>query len=136
MLSSSAHWRSSNSRATGRALVIAETADRVAVMYAGRIVEIGPVADVIHRPQHPYTVGLMGSIPSIVDERERLTQIDGSMPRLTALPSGCAFHPRCPRVVERCRVARPELVSVGPTRAACWLLEAPTSAPALAEASS
>jgi peptide/nickel transport system ATP-binding protein len=116
--------------------VIAETADRVAVMYAGRIVEIGPVADVIHRPQHPYTVGLMGSIPSIVDERERLTQIDGSMPRLTALPSGCAFHPRCPRVHERCRVARPELVTVGPTRAACWLLEAPTSTPALAEASS
>ena len=67
--------------------VIAETADRVAVMYAGRIAEIGPVADVIHRPQHPYTVGLMGSIPSIVaDEKERLTQIDGAMPRLTAIP--------------------------------------------------
>jgi len=116
--------------------VIAETADRVAVMYAGRIVEIGPVADVIHRPQHPYTVGLMGSIPSIVDEREHLTQIDGSMPRLTALPSGCAFHPRCPRAFARCREARPELVAAGPTRAACWLLEAPAPAPALAEASS
>ena len=87
--------------------VIAETADRVAVMYAGRIVEIGPVADVIHRPQHPYTVGLMGSIPSIVDERERLTQIDGAMPRLTAIPPGCAFHPRCPHVFERCRRERP-----------------------------
>ena len=83
--------------------VIAETADRVAVMYAGRIVEIGPVADVIHRPAHPYTVGLMGSIPSIVDERERLAQIDGAMPRLDAVPAGCAFHPRCPRAVERCR---------------------------------
>ncbi len=80
--------------------VIAETADRVAVMYAGRIVEIGPVADVIHRPQHPYTVGLMGSIPSIVDERERLTQIDGTMPRLTAVPAGCAFHPRCPHAFD------------------------------------
>src|SRR5512144_211086 len=75
--------------------VIAETADRVAVMYAGRIAEIGPVADVIHRPQHPYTVGLMGSIPSLVTETERLAQIDGSMPRLDAIPAGCPFHPRC-----------------------------------------
>jgi peptide/nickel transport system ATP-binding protein len=116
--------------------VIAETADRVAVMYAGRIVEIGPVADVIHRPQHPYTLGLMGSIPSIVDEREHLTQIDGSMPRLTALPSGCAFHPRCPRAFARCREARPELVAAGPTRAACWLLEAPAHATVLVEVSS
>src|SRR5271170_314910 len=77
--------------------VIAETANRVAVMYAGRIVEVGPVADVIHCPQHPYTRGLMGSIPSIVAEREALAQIDGAMPRLTAIPTGCAFHPRCPR---------------------------------------
>jgi peptide/nickel transport system ATP-binding protein len=102
--------------------VIAETADRVAVMYAGRIVEIGPVADVIHRPQHPYTIGLMGSIPSIVDERDRLTQIEGSMPRLTAVPSGCAFHPRCPHAFDRCRRERPELIAAGATRAACWLL--------------
>jgi peptide/nickel transport system ATP-binding protein len=102
--------------------VIAETADRVAVMYAGRIVEIGPVADVIHRPQHPYTAGLMGSIPSIADERERLTQIDGAMPRLTAIPPGCAFHPRCPHAFERCRHERPELMAAGATSAACWLL--------------
>jgi len=101
--------------------VIAETADRVAVMYAGRIVEIGPVADVIHRPQHPYSVGLMGSIPSILDERERLTQIEGSMPRLTAIPAGCAFHPRCPQAFERCRSERPELLPAGTTQAACWL---------------
>jgi len=101
--------------------VIAETADRVAVMYAGRIVEIGPVADVIHRPQHPYSVGLMGSIPSILDERERLTQIEGSMPRLTAIPDGCAFHPRCPQAFERCRRERPELMAAGVTQAACWL---------------
>ena len=101
--------------------VIAETADRVAVMYAGRIVEIGPVADVIHRPQHPYTVGLMGSIPSLVIECERLTQIDGSMPRLTAIPAGCAFHPRCTQVFERCRIERPELIPVLTTHAACWL---------------
>jgi peptide/nickel transport system ATP-binding protein len=101
--------------------VIAETADRVAVMYAGRIAEIGPVADVIHRPQHPYTVGLMGSIPSIVAEREQLAQIDGSMPRLTAIPDGCAFNPRCPRVFERCRRERPDLMPAGTTEAACWL---------------
>ena len=101
--------------------VIAETADRVAVMYAGRIVEIGPVADVIHRPQHPYTVGLMGSIPSLVIECERLTQIDGAMPRLTAIPAGCAFNPRCTQVFERCRIERPELIPVLTTHAACWL---------------
>ena len=100
--------------------VIAETADRVAVMYAGRIVEIGPVDDVIHRPAHPYTVGLMGSIPSIVDERARLAQIDGTMPRLDAVPGGCAFHPRCPQAVERCRHDLPVLAPVGATQAACW----------------
>ncbi len=88
--------------------VIAETADRVAVMYAGRIVEIGPVADVIHRPAHPYTIGLMGSIPSIVDERTRLAQIDGAMPRLDAVPSGCAFHPRCAHAIAQCRVRAPD----------------------------
>ena len=102
--------------------VIAETCDRVAVMYAGRIVEIGPVADVIHRPAHPYTVGLMGSIPAMDEDRERLLQIDGAMPRLNAIPAGCAFNPRCPRVFDRCRVERPDLVEAGATRAACWLL--------------
>ena len=102
--------------------VIAETADRVAVMYAGRIVEVGPVADVIHRPQHPYTRGLMGSIPTIAAEREALEQIDGTMPRLTAIPGGCAFHPRCPHAFDRCRRDRPELMAAGATRAACWLV--------------
>lgn len=101
--------------------VIAETCDRVAVMYAGRIAEIGPVQDVIHSPAHPYTVGLMGSIPSIEDDRERLAQIDGSMPRLNAIPPGCAFNPRCPRAFDRCRHERPELLDAGRTRAACWL---------------
>ena len=101
--------------------VIAETCDRVAVMYAGRIVEIGPVHEVIHAPAHPYTVGLMGSIPAMDDDRERLLQIDGAMPRLTAIPSGCAFNPRCPKVFDRCRVERPELRPVAATRAACWL---------------
>jgi len=105
--------------------VIAETADRVAVMYAGRIVEIGPVADVIHRAQHPYTIGLMGSIPSLTVETERLAQIDGSMPRLNAIPQGCAFNPRCPRVFERCRAERPVLLETGATAAACWLHQGP-----------
>ena len=101
--------------------VIAETCDRVAVMYAGRIVEIGPVHDVIHAPAHPYTIGLMGSIPALDDDRERLLQIDGAMPRLTAIPTGCAFNPRCPHAFDRCRVERPELLPVAATQAACWL---------------
>jgi peptide/nickel transport system ATP-binding protein len=101
--------------------VIAETCDRVAVMYAGRIVEIGPVHEVIHAPAHPYTVGLMGSIPAMREERERLLQIDGTMPRLNAIPRGCAFNPRCVHAFERCRVERPELLDAGARRAACWL---------------
>ena len=101
--------------------VIAETCDRVAVMYAGRIVEIGPVHDVIHAPAHPYTAGLMGSIPAMDQDRERLQQIEGAMPRLNAIPPGCAFNPRCPKAVERCRRERPDLTVAGATRAACWL---------------
>ena len=101
--------------------VIAETADRVAVMYAGRVVEIGPVVEVIKHPAHPYTEGLMGSIPSLEKRVERLRQIDGSMPRLNAIPPGCAFNPRCPKVFDLCRVERPELLDAGATRAACWL---------------
>jgi peptide/nickel transport system ATP-binding protein len=76
--------------------VIAETCDRVAVMYAGRIAEIGPVHEVIHQPAHPYTSGLMASIPDMASDRERLNQIDGAMPRLNAIPQGCAYNPRCP----------------------------------------
>ena len=101
--------------------VIAETCDRVAVMYAGRVVEVGPVHEVIHRPHHPYTEGLMGSIPAMDEDRERLLQIDGAMPRLNAIPTGCAFNPRCPKAFERCRRERPELMDAGATRAACWL---------------
>ena len=110
--------------------VIAETCDRVAVMYAGRIAEIGPVHDVIHSPAHPYTVGLMGSIPAMDEDRERLLQIDGSMPRLTSIPSGCAFNPRCPQAFGRCRVERPDLLDAGATRAACWLHDEPRRAAA------
>ncbi len=103
--------------------VIAETADRVAVMYAGRIVEVGPVEQVIRQAQHPYTIGLMGSIPMIGHDVDRLTQIDGAMPRLTAIPPGCAFNPRCPKAFDRCLRARPELIPVGSTEAACWLYD-------------
>ncbi len=101
--------------------VIAEAADRVAVMYAGRVVEIGPVREVIQRPAHPYTVGLMGSIPSLAKRAERLNQIEGAMPRLDAIPPGCAFNPRCPYAFDRCRSERPGLMNAGQTRAACWL---------------
>ena len=104
--------------------VIAETADRVAVMYAGRIAEIGPVRDVIQVARHPYTEGLMGSIPSMAERRDRLVQIEGAMPRLTEIPPGCAFGPRCPKVFARCRSDRPELMTTGrPSRAACWLYD-------------
>ncbi len=103
--------------------VIAETCDRVAVMYAGRIAEIGPVHEVINQPSHPYTEGLMAAIPDITLDRERLNQIDGAMPRLNAIPRGCAFNPRCPKVYERCLQDRPDLMAAGATRAACWLHE-------------
>ena len=101
--------------------VIAENADRVAVMYAGRLIEIGPVNEVIHRPRHPYTEGLMAAIPRLDGRRERLYQIEGAMPRLAAIPSGCAFHPRCPHAAERCRRERPELIPSGDSLTACWL---------------
>ena len=101
--------------------VIAETADRVAVMYAGRVAEIGPVRDVIKNAQHPYTKGLMGSIPHLGERGGKLTQIDGSMPRLNAIPKGCAFNPRCSFRGQRCLVERPELMAAGASRAACWL---------------
>ena len=109
--------------------VIAETADRVAVMYAGRIVEIGPVQEVIHNPQHPYTTGLMGSIPAVGQELERLPQIEGSMPRLNAIPAGCPFNPRCPRVFDRCKVERPPLLVADKSMAACWLHAPEMAAP-------
>jgi peptide/nickel transport system ATP-binding protein len=104
--------------------VIAETCDRVAVMYAGRIAEVGPVHEVINTSAHPYTLGLMAAIPDITVDRERLNQIDGAMPRLNAIPPGCAYNPRCPRAFDRCTRERPELLNAGATRAACWLHDA------------
>ncbi len=102
--------------------VISETADRVAVLYAGRMAEIGPVRDVVQAPEHPYTRGLMGSIPTLTHAAARLEQIPGSMPRLDNIPQGCAFNPRCPEVFDRCRTERPDLIARGAGRqVSCWL---------------
>ncbi|MEQ6203384.1 ABC transporter ATP-binding protein [Sulfitobacter sp. HNIBRBA2951] len=84
--------------------VIAEATDRVAVMYAGKLAELGPVRDVLGSPRHPYTHGLMGSTPLASRGKARLHQIPGAMPRLDALPQGCAFHPRCPYAQDGCTV--------------------------------
>lgn len=101
--------------------VIAETANRVAVMYSGRIVEIGPVAEVLHNPKHPYTKGLMAAIPDMNETTEFLHQIDGAMPNLANIPAGCAFHDRCPN---KCSQLRPHLVAAAPNhQVACWLVE-------------
>ena len=108
--------------------VIAETADRVAVMYAGEIVEIGAVQSVIGRPQHPYTKGLMGAIPDIASPDEWLEQIAGSMPSLDAIPQGCAFHPRCKAANERCRTHKPLLMPMGSCGQTCWMAS-PTGGP-------
>src|SRR5881392_3059491 len=105
--------------------VIAETSDRVAVMYSGRIAEIGPVQDVVQNPLHPYAKGLMGAIPTLAGEDKRLVQIPGSMPRLSAIPSGCSFHPRCAFAFDRCRVERPEPIRHGSQAVACHLYDAP-----------
>ena len=103
--------------------VIAETADRVAVMYAGRLAEIGPVREVVQNPLHPYAKGLMGAIPSLASDSERLVQIPGSMPRLSAIPPGCPFNPRCPYVFDRCRVERPDAIQRDVHRVACHLYD-------------
>ena len=100
--------------------VIAETADRVAVMYAGRLAEIGPVREVVGRPRHPYTEGLMASTPAASAGRARLRQIPGAMPRPGAVPPGCAFHPRCPKAQSRCREEPGPAVGASDPRAACW----------------
>ncbi|CUX83108.1 MAG: peptide/nickel transport system ATP-binding protein [Roseibaca calidilacus] len=104
--------------------VIAETADRVAVLYAGRVAEIGPVREVIQHARHPYTRGLMGAIPTLEQTSDRLVQIPGAMPRLNAIPTGCAFNPRCAHVFDRCRAERPFLQQAAPNHhVACWLTE-------------
>jgi peptide/nickel transport system ATP-binding protein len=103
--------------------VIAETSDRVAVMYAGRIAEVGPVRQVVKKARHPYTQGLMGSIPNIGHDVDSLTQIKGAMPRLTEIPPGCAFNPRCPKAFDKCRTERPFLMRGNRSQVACWLFK-------------
>ena len=100
--------------------VIAEACDRVAVMYAGRLAELGTVRDVVQRPRHPYTDGLMGSTPLASRGLRRLRQIQGSMPRLGKLPDGCACHPRCPKAEARCRAEPGPTLEADHGRAACW----------------
>jgi oligopeptide/dipeptide ABC transporter ATP-binding protein len=101
--------------------VIAELADEVAVMYLGRIVEKAPVASLFETPQHPYTIGLLGSIPKLHVAETRLAAIEGMVPSPLAPPRGCRFHPRCPFAVEQCRVEDPPLRALAPGHvAACW----------------
>jgi len=105
--------------------VIAEAADRVAVMYSGRLAEVGDVRKVIDEPKHPYTVGLMGSIPQIGQNLKKLPNIPGSMPRLNTRPLGCAFESRCTKSSEICKTKIPALSSVPEEnrQAACWLFQ-------------
>jgi len=128
-------------RETGTALimithdlgVVAEIADRVAVMYAGRLVESGPVNAIFDDPQHPYTIGLMGSVPSLGGRRGRLATIPGMVPTVDALPVGCRFAPRCPFAAPACAEAVPALRTLAPGHAAACLyapLEASFAAPA------
>ena len=102
--------------------VVAQVADRIAVTYAGRIVEEGPAREVLERPRHPYTAGLLRASPQLV--RHKLEPIPGTVPSLTALPPGCAFEPRCPLRVAECAAAMPELRAAGPEhRARCILVD-------------
>jgi peptide/nickel transport system ATP-binding protein len=94
--------------------VVAEMADDVAVMYAGQIVERAPVVELFARPEHPYTVGLLGSIPRLDEKRDRLPSIEGRVPDMSAPPKGCRFAARCPFVEEACRAADPPLAAVAP----------------------
>ncbi len=100
--------------------VIAEAADRVAVMYAGRLAELGPVREVLTQARHPYTAGLMASTPLASRGAKRLRQIPGAMPRLGALPTGCAFNPRCDRAADRCKADPTPTLAACDGRAACW----------------
>jgi oligopeptide/dipeptide ABC transporter, ATP-binding protein, C-terminal domain len=102
--------------------IVSKICDRVAVMYAGRIVEMGPVRQIFKAPAHPYTRALLESIPRLGARREHLTAIDGQPPDLARLPSGCSFAPRCPQVMDRCRVEAPPAFPVAPGQtSACWL---------------
>jgi oligopeptide/dipeptide ABC transporter ATP-binding protein len=106
--------------------VVAGTADRVVVMYAGQVAETASTPDLFARPSHPYTEGLLASIPRLDAPRERLHTIPGQVPAATKWPAGCRFHPRCPHAWDRCRAAEPPLLDAGPGhQARCWLLVEP-----------
>ena len=104
--------------------IVAKMCDQLAVMYAGRVVESGPVSRVFNAPAHPYTKALLSSIPRMADSDQRLVAIDGQPPDLSSLPSGCAFAPRCPQAVSRCRAEAPPAFALEAGRVArCWLAE-------------
>lgn len=104
--------------------IVAETCDKVGVMYAGNIVEIGPMRGTLKKPLHPYTQGLLASIPKPETRRLKLQLVKGSIPDLINRPQGCAFHPRCPYAIDRCKAEKPELIEISPGRyAACHLVE-------------
>jgi oligopeptide/dipeptide ABC transporter ATP-binding protein len=107
--------------------VVAGTTDRVVVMYAGQVVETAPTRELFARPQHPYTEGLMESIPRLDRPRARLHSIPGSVPAATAWPAGCRFHPRCPYAWDKCRTEEPPLLEAGAAghTARCWLVAEP-----------
>ena len=108
--------------------IVAKMCDQVAVMYAGRLVEAGPVKQIYNSPAHPYTRALLESIPRLGDSRQRLTAIEGQPPDPSAPPPGCAFHPRCPKVMDRCRTEAPPEFRVADSQTSrCWL-SAPVSA--------
>ena len=101
--------------------VVAKICDRVAVMYAGRIVEMGPVREIFDNPAHPYTQALIGSVPKLTGTGERLVTIEGQPPSLSDLPPGCRFAPRCAHADDRCRAEYPSVHNIGPSHtASCW----------------
>ena len=107
--------------------IVAKMCDQVAVMYAGRLVEQGPVKQIYNAPAHPYTRALLESIPRVGDSRKRLTAIDGQPPDPSAPPPGCAFHPRCPSVMDRCRTEAPAEFRVADAQTSrCWLSDPKT----------
>lgn len=105
--------------------VIAEMAERVIVMYGGKIVEQAQVISLFEDPLHPYTRGLLNSLPRIDEPKDRLQVIPGSVPDLASPPAGCKFHPRCPQAMDRCRVEEPPLTALADRSVSCWLLSAP-----------
>ena len=95
-------------------------ADRVAVMYLGNLIETGSVVDIFYNPKHPYTKGLIRSVPDVTRKTGRLEQIAGSVPTLDNMPTGCSFNPRCPLATDQCREQAPELHQHGDQYVACW----------------